>query len=107
METIVIVLDPEKLANADLDLRYLVPDRIEEVTQGAIQDNGYDYLDDSASSPMGIWMQTASAGESWPKVLSILREETFLDNDLSRSAEIYISQEDAAEFEQCVRVYPE
>ena len=32
MQTIVIVLDPTKLDNPDLDLRYLVPDRVEAVT---------------------------------------------------------------------------
>lgn len=107
MQTIVIVLDPEKLANADLDLRYLVPDRIEEVTEGAIEDNGYEYLDSSEAPRLGIWMETESAAENWPKVLKVLQEETFLENDLAQSAEIYISQEDTAEFEQCDRVYPE
>ena len=39
MQTIVILLDPGKLINPDLDLRYLIPDRIGELTDGAIQDN--------------------------------------------------------------------
>ncbi len=43
MGTIAIKLNPEKLENVDLDLRYLVPERIEEVTNGKVQDNGYDY----------------------------------------------------------------
>ena len=54
MQTIVIVLDPTKLDNPDLDLRYLVPDRVEAVTQGAIADNGYDYLDSTAAPRLGI-----------------------------------------------------
>lgn len=29
MQTIIIVLHPEKLENPDLDLRYCIPDRIE------------------------------------------------------------------------------
>ena len=45
MQTIIIVLNPAKLENPDLDLRYDIPDRIHEVSNGAIQDNGYDYID--------------------------------------------------------------
>ena len=45
MQTIIILLDPSKLVNPDLDLRYKIPDCIEEVTDGRIQDNGYDYID--------------------------------------------------------------
>ena len=112
MQTIVILLDPHKLTNADLDLRYLVPDRIEEWSHGAIQDNGYDYVETVEGRPvgssfMGIWLKTQSADESWPQVLKLLQEETFLENDLSRSAEIYISEEDAADLEHCTRVFPD
>ena len=32
MQTIVILLDPGKLIKPDLDLRYLIPDRIEAVS---------------------------------------------------------------------------
>ena len=31
--------------NPDLDLRYCVPDRITELTNDGIRDNGYDYID--------------------------------------------------------------
>ena len=40
MQTIVIVLNPGKLENPDLDLRYQIPDRIEELSGGLIKDNG-------------------------------------------------------------------
>ena len=36
MQTIIIKLDPAKLENADLDLRYYVPERIEEISNGTI-----------------------------------------------------------------------
>jgi hypothetical protein len=45
MQTILITLDSEKMDNPDLDIRYLLPDRIDEYTGGAVRDNGYDYLD--------------------------------------------------------------
>ena len=60
METIVIKLNPELLENPDLDLCYSVPDRIEELSDKKIMDNGYDYLQ-GQNNPIGIWMKTESA----------------------------------------------
>ena len=103
MQTIVVKLFPEKLKNPDADLRYRVPDRIEEISDGRIRDNGYDYFDDGA---MGIWLAVESAEEEYPVVLKLFREEMFLENDLSQSAEIYISEKDADDIENCTMVFP-
>ena len=110
MQTIVILLDPEKLENPDLDLRYEIPDRIEEATQGAVQDNGYDYIEPEDGRPgplMGIWLAAESAEDRWPEIWKLFQEEQFLENDLTPGAEIYISKEDAAELDHCTRVVPE
>ena len=37
MQTIIVLLNPGMLENADLDLRYRIPDRIEEVSNSLIQ----------------------------------------------------------------------
>lgn len=109
-ETIVIVLDPEKLENPDLDLRYDLPARIETATAGAVRNGGYDYIDLPPDQPgplMGLFLRTGEpAAGLWPKVLELLRRERFLGNDLSQSAEIYISPGPRAELADCVRVYP-
>ena len=108
MQTIVLVLDPGKLENPDADLRYAIPDRIEEVTNGRIQDNGYDFMETEEGEPgplMGIWLKTESASESWPLLLHLLQEEIFMENDLSASAKIYISKEDGDELENCTLVF--
>lgn len=71
MQTIVVLLNPGKLENPDMDLRYCIPDRIEEVSKGAIQDNGYDFVDTEDGQPgplMGIWLKTESASENWPLI---------------------------------------
>ena len=39
MGSIIIKLNPKKLTNPDLDLRYLIPDKIEEATNGEISDD--------------------------------------------------------------------
>ena len=109
MQTIIIVLNPAKLKNPDLDLRYCISDRIEEVSNGAIQDNGYDYIDTEEGQPgplMGIWLETESARESFPVIIKLFQEERFKENDLSMSAEIYISENDTEDLENCTLVYP-
>ena len=104
MQTIIITLDPEKLDNPDLDLRYTLPEQLEQWTHGAVTVNGYDYLDDQL---LGIWLETESAEEAYPLVVDLLQKKTFMDNDLSQSAEIYISPLEAADLAQCQQVYPE
>ena len=108
METIIVLLNPGKMENPDLDLRYEIPDRIEEVTEGLIRDNGYDYVDAEAGEPgplLGIWLRTESANDNWPAVVRLLREEVFKGNDLSQSAQIYISERDTEEMEECRLVF--
>ncbi len=110
MQTIIIVLSPAKLKNPDLDLRYCIPDRIEEVSNGTIQDNGYDYIDAEEGQPgplMGIWLKTESARAGLPVIIKLFQEESFEENDLSASAEIYISENDTEDIENCTLVYPE
>lgn len=105
METIVIKLNPELLENPDLDLRYKIPDRIEELSNKKIMDNGYDYLE-GRNNPIGIWMKTELAEENYKFIVDVFKKERFLENDLSKSAEIYISKADCDELENCKKVYP-
>ena len=63
-----------------------------------------------ASQPgplMGIWLTTVDAQANWPIVLDLLRSEQFKGNDLSISAQIYISQRDTDELENCTLVFPQ
>ncbi|MCI8403230.1 MAG: hypothetical protein HFI38_14260 [Lachnospiraceae bacterium] len=109
MQTIIVLLNPGKLENPDLDLRYCVPDRIEEVTGSLIKSNGYDYIDTEDGEPgplMGIWLETENAGENWHMVRELLQREKFIGNDLSLSAQIYISENDTDDLENCMLVFP-
>ena len=104
MQTIIITLDSRKMDNPDLDIRYILPDRIDEYTDGQITDNGFDYI---TGDVMGIWLETENASENVDKVISLIESEEILDNDLSRATEVFVSEEECAELEQCKRVYPE
>ena len=103
MQTIIIVLDPKKMENPDLDVRYLLPERIEEITEGTVRDNGYDYLPDAS---MGIWLDTEEADKNVKSVIDLIRSERISDNDLLSAAEIYVSEENCADLEKCRKVYP-
>lgn len=109
MQTIIILLNPGKLTNPDMDLCYCLPNRIEEVSDSSIQSNGYDFIDAEfgESGPlMGIWLQAENASESWHFVSELLQREKFKGNDLSMSAKIYISENDTDDIENCTLVFP-
>ena len=104
MQTILITLDSSKMDNPDLDIRYILPDRIAEYTDGAATDNGYDYLDNDV---MAIWLETEDAAENVERVIKLIEAEEILENDLTKAATVYISEDDSAELDQCRKVYPE
>ena len=109
MQTIIVVLNQGKLENADMDLRYSVSDRIEEVSGSLIQSNGYDFIDTEDGQPvplMGIWLETENANENWHIVSELFQSEKFKGNDLSLSAQIYISENDTDDLENCMPVFP-
>lgn len=103
MQTIVIVIDSTKMANPDLDIRYILPERIEEYTNKSIKDNGYDYLSDTE---LGLWLETDDSANNVEKIIQLIKTETFLENDLSNVADIFVSEEESAEIKHCIKVYP-
>ena len=106
MSAIVISMDSRKMKNPDLDIRYLLPDRIEEWSGGAVNDDGYEYVDEEGHI-LAVWLKTEDAEGWWPKIVELLKTEQFCENDLSRSAQVLISEESGAEFEKCRQVWPE
>lgn len=103
METIIIKLDSEKLKNPDLDILNMLPERIEEYTNENVTDNGYDYLSDTE---IAIWLAADSAKDRYKNVVELIKNEKFSNNDLSKTAEIYISEKDTADIDDCKIVYP-
>jgi len=86
-----------------LDIRYILPERIEEYTNNSIIDNGYDYLSDTE---LGLWLETDDSANNVEKIIQLIKTETFLENDLSNVADIFVSEEESAEIEHCIKVYP-
>lgn len=102
MQTIVIVLDPTKLKEANADLRYVVPECIEEATEGTVFDNGYDYISQPDGRVlMGIWLGSEDARKDVKCVVSLLENEEFLGQNISCAAKVYISEKENAEIDEC------
>ena len=57
-------------------------------------------------TPWGIWLACENAAGGVNDVLTVMRRETICGNDLSQSAEIYISEKDADDIGNCQKVYP-
>ena len=90
MGSIVIKLNPENLTNPDLDLRYEIPDTISDLTQGRIKNEGFDYLNDEYST-MIILLGSDNPKEDVISVAEILKNNSFMDNQLGEFAEILYS----------------
>jgi hypothetical protein len=103
MQTIIIKLDSQKLVNPDLDMRYTIPDYIEAYTDGVVTDNGYDYVNEDGNE-LAIWLDTQDAAAQVQNVIHCLKTKRFCGNDLSQTAQIYISEQDCAKIDQCTEV---
>ncbi len=87
MGTIAIKLNPQELINPGLDVRYTIPDKIEELTNGKIKNDGYDYLEDGFNS-MVIFLSSLTPKQEVKDVLNILDKEMFCENKILETAVI-------------------
>lgn len=103
MQTVILKLDARKMKNPDLDILTILPERVEEITNEAVYDNGYDYL---SGTEIGIWLAAEDAADAAEMLLQLIQAEQFAENDLSAIAEIYISEQDSAPIADCSLFYP-
>ena len=75
MPTVAIQLDPSRLTNPDLDIRYVLPDQLEEDSASAVSDDGYDY--GRTSDRLTLFLRTADLAVAVPIVLGTLENEIF------------------------------
>jgi hypothetical protein len=87
-----IKISPERLENPDLDIRYVLPDLIIQISEGLIEDGGYDYLDDEVNT-MLIYLRTTDPDFALKKVLEVIETTKVLDNNLKESIEIEVETE--------------
>jgi hypothetical protein len=81
--SIVLQLDPGRLTNPDMDIRYVLPDLLVERSGGRLVDDGYDYAGDGAAACLLLFFRTDDVGGAVPVVVEVLNSERVLGNDLS------------------------
>ncbi len=91
MATIFVRLDPRRLQNPDLDIRYLLPDLIAEKSRGGVEDDGYDYVGDVPY--LLLFLKTADNEQGVLFVLDVLEHETFCGNDLLPAAVVAVDRD--------------
>jgi hypothetical protein len=92
LHSIVIKLYPEKLANPDLDLRYLLPDLIVEKSGKLLRDDGYDY--GAKTEAMLVYLTTDDVEKALPFVLEVIENETVKGNRLKDAAIVAAGDDD-------------
>lgn len=103
MQTVIIKLDSTKMRSPNLDIRYRLPERVEEISHNTVRDNGYEYI---SNTQLGIWLEAEQAEPAAELIVKLISDEQILGNDLSLCAQVYISSEECADLSDCRLVYP-
>lgn len=77
---IVLKVDPARLANRDLDIRYVLPDVLAEESGGTVKDGGYAYASDKRCLLLFLKVEDVEQGLSY--VLEVVRNRVVLENKL-------------------------
>jgi hypothetical protein len=93
--TIIIQLDPAKLDNPDLDIRYVLSDLLVERSNARMKDEGFDYAGEGANSFLLVFLSTDDPDDLVPVVVEVLKSERVLENDLST---VPIAVQDGTQF---------
>jgi len=105
MPSVLIRLDPRRMENPDTDLRYVIPDRLAQVSNGILADSGFDW--EEGTDAMLIYLSTENLDAALPFVIELLENEVIYENRLADSATVGISPLDEADCPaDFVVVYP-
>jgi hypothetical protein len=93
--TIILQLDPARLSNPDLDIRYHLPDLLITRSSGRLSDDGYDYSSDRLAPFLLLFLHTDDPDAVISVVIDVLKSERVLGNDLSQ---VPVAVEDGDDF---------
>jgi hypothetical protein len=88
MGAITLKLDPSRLTNPNLDLRYLLPDLLVEESGGLLRGNGYDY--ETGSDTMLIHLLSDDVGRAAAFIADFVESTQVLGNDLKTAVEMVV-----------------
>ena|SRR5262245_23751557 len=92
MYSIVIKLDPHRLANPNLDLRYVLPDFLEERSGGLVRDDGYDYGEKTEA--MLVYVTTAHLAEALQIIIDVVENVEVMGNRLQDAVIVAVGEYD-------------
>ncbi|KLN52637.1 hypothetical protein VPARA_62610 [Variovorax paradoxus] len=95
MPSVLIRLDARLLVNPDTDLRYVIPDRLADISEGVLSNDAFDY--EEGTDAMLIYLSTHNVDAALPFVINVLENEAIYDNRLADSAKVGISLLDETE----------
>ncbi len=103
MQTIVVTLDTKKLDKIDLGLHDCIVEQALATSGGAVIDGENGYF---SPTGVGIWLAAENAVEGAELLVKLFESEKFCGNDLTKAAEIYISENEKALLFDCIKVFP-
>lgn len=98
MPTVAVQLDPSRLTNPDLDIRYVLPAQLSEESASVLSDDGYDY--GRTSDRLTLFMKTADLASAVPIVLSTLAKEILGNRLLNEGVVVATAAADHCQVEQ-------
>lgn len=105
MPSLLVRLDARLLSNPDLDLRYALTDRLSELSNGLLRDNGFDY--EEGTDAMLIFMEVNDLAAVVATVINALENEEILGNRLATAARAGTSSKDETDvLSDFVVIYP-
>lgn len=100
MPTIAIRLNPQGFANPDADIRYRLPDLLNERSEGTITDDGYDYV--GPQPLLVLFLRAAKLPAALACVLDVIENVDVLGNDLRPGTVVAVRRKSGYEV-----VYPQ
>jgi hypothetical protein len=104
MQSLVIRIDPKPLTNADLDLRYEIPDWLSHASEKKIKDAGYDF--EPSTDALHIYLAVEDANAAVPLVIQLVEGNTLEEPGLLRAVRVGVSEFSVSESSSYRTVYP-
>jgi hypothetical protein len=99
MKTLVLRLDPRRLDNPDLDIRYRLPDLLAERSDGVISGDGYDYA--PGTDILLLYLRASDLQAALACVVDVVENVRVLNNDLRQGVVVAVERPSGSEV-----VYP-
>ncbi|WP_239256540.1 hypothetical protein [Listeria ilorinensis] len=99
------MIRPDQLKNPNPDLRYVIPDRLIQLTSNQLSDDGYDYIENEYMT-MAIFLKSAAPLPQALEVIEFLKTETFLENNLYEACMIAICDNNQYNIHEYKQIHP-